>query len=80
MFELRAVLSASLSRVALRTVDPRPERTVRRAVTLVPGNGAEVISGPADGSSPAVADGRGGLRRSAQGRAGCRRRRARHGP
>ena len=54
LFEMKAVLSAVLSRVALRTVDPRPERPVRRAVTLVPGNGAEVISEPLHGvGSPA---------------------------
>jgi cytochrome P450 len=53
LFELKAVLSAVLSRVTLRTADPRPERLVRRAVTLVPGNGAEVISEPLqDVSSP----------------------------
>ncbi len=40
------MLSAVLSRVALRAADPRPERPVRRAVTLVPGNGAEVIVEP----------------------------------
>ena len=54
LFEMKAVLSAVLSRVALRTADPRPERPVRRAVTLVPGNGAEVISEPLHGvRSPA---------------------------
>ena len=52
MFELKAVLSAVLSRVDLRTADPTPGATVRRAVTLVPGNGAEVISEPLRGVRP----------------------------
>jgi cytochrome P450 len=52
LFELKAVLSAVLSRVTLRTSEPRPERLVRRAVTLVPGNGAEVISEPLTGVGP----------------------------
>jgi cytochrome P450 family 135 len=51
-FELKAVLSAILSRVDLRTADPRPERPVRRAVTIVPSNGAEVITEPRQGVRP----------------------------
>ena len=62
-FELKAVLSAIVSRVDLRTADPRPERPVRRAITIVPSNGAEVITEPLQGVRPAAAEWPRGLSR-----------------
>jgi cytochrome P450 len=46
LFEMKVVLSALVSRLALRPVDARPERLVRRAITLVPERGAQVIAEP----------------------------------
>ncbi|HEU0024599.1 MAG TPA: cytochrome P450 [Thermoleophilaceae bacterium] len=46
LFELKTVLAGVISRLALRPADPRPERLVRRAITLVPDRGAEVIAEP----------------------------------
>ena len=52
LFELKAVLSEIVSRVSLRPVDPRPERPVRRAITLVPEHGAEVTVEPLVAARP----------------------------
>jgi hypothetical protein len=37
------VLGAILRRVALRPVDPAPERTIRRAIVFAPSRGAEAV-------------------------------------
>jgi cytochrome P450 len=47
LFELKTVLAAVLSQVALHPADGRPERPIRRAITLVPSRGAEVLAPPA---------------------------------
>ena len=47
LFEMEAVLGAVLRAVDLRAVDPEPERTARRAITLVPGRGARALASPA---------------------------------
>jgi cytochrome P450 len=46
MFELKVVLSEIVRRLAVRPADPRPERPTRRAITLVPGRGAELVFEP----------------------------------
>ncbi len=43
LFELKTVLSAVVSEVSLRAAHPAPERVVRRAITLTPSRGAEVV-------------------------------------
>jgi cytochrome P450 family 135 len=43
-FEMKVVLQTLVSRLALRPVDARPEPRVRRAITLVPGRGGEVVA------------------------------------
>jgi cytochrome P450 family 135 len=43
LFEMRVVLRELVARVALRATDPRPERITRRAITLVPERGGEVV-------------------------------------
>jgi cytochrome P450 len=53
MFEMKAVLATLVTRLRLRPSDERPERVARRAITLVPNRGAEVIAEPVDGSRPA---------------------------
>jgi hypothetical protein len=40
------VLSTIARRITLRAADPEPERVVRRAITLTPSRGAEVIANP----------------------------------
>jgi cytochrome P450 len=44
VFEMKTVLSAIASRVALSPADAEPERVVRRAITLTPSRGAEVLA------------------------------------
>ena len=43
-FEMRTVLTTVVTRLALRPADERPERVGRRAITLVPNRGAEVVA------------------------------------
>jgi cytochrome P450 family 135 len=43
LFEMRVVLRELVSRLELRAADPRPERITRRAITLVPERGGEVV-------------------------------------
>jgi cytochrome P450 len=43
-FEMKVVLQAVVSQLELRATDPRPEPRVRRAITLVPGRGGEVVA------------------------------------
>jgi cytochrome P450 len=43
LFEMKAVLSTLVERVTLRAVDPAPEATKRRAITLGPARGATVL-------------------------------------
>jgi cytochrome P450 family 135 len=43
MFEMKAVLQAIVGRLSLRPARPEPERIRRRAITLVPDHGAEVL-------------------------------------
>jgi cytochrome P450 len=43
MFEMKAVLQAIVRRLTLRPARPEPERIRRRAITLVPDHGAEVL-------------------------------------
>jgi cytochrome P450 family 135 len=46
IFEMKAVLAAIARRVRLSAADPAPERVVRRAITLTPSCGAEVVAQP----------------------------------
>jgi cytochrome P450 family 135 len=50
-FEMRVVLREVVARLALRPADPRPERRARRAITLVPERGGEVIAEPLAGAA-----------------------------
>jgi cytochrome P450 len=43
VFEMKQVLSELIGRLELSAVDPAPERVRRRAITLTPGRGAEVL-------------------------------------
>jgi cytochrome P450 family 135 len=43
LFEMRVVLRELVARLDLRAADPRPERITRRAITLVPERGGEVV-------------------------------------
>jgi cytochrome P450 len=43
-FEMKVVLSEIVSRLDVRAADPRPERLVRRAITLVPERGGEIVA------------------------------------
>jgi cytochrome P450 len=43
LFEMRVVLRELVRRVELRAADPQPERITRRAITLVPERGGEVV-------------------------------------
>jgi cytochrome P450 len=43
LFEMRVVLRELVARLELRATDARPERIVRRAITLVPERGGEVV-------------------------------------
>ena len=43
-FEMKTVLATVVKRLRLRPVDERPERVGRRAITLVPNRGAEVVA------------------------------------
>jgi cytochrome P450 family 135 len=52
LFEMKTVLATLVTRLRLRPSDERPERVSRRAITLVPNRGAEVIAEPLDDSRP----------------------------
>jgi cytochrome P450 family 135 len=43
-FEMKTVLNTLVTRLRLQPVDQRPERVGRRAITLVPARGAEVVA------------------------------------
>jgi cytochrome P450 len=43
LFEMRVVLRELVARLELRAADSRPERITRRAITLVPERGGEVV-------------------------------------
>ena len=43
LFEMKVVLSAIVRRARLRPAEPQAERVVRRAITLTPSRGAEVV-------------------------------------
>jgi cytochrome P450 len=43
LFEMRVVLRELVQRLELRVADPRPERVTRRAITLVPERGGEIV-------------------------------------
>ena len=45
LFEMRVVLRELVHRLELRVADPRPERVTRRAITLVPERGGEIVAG-----------------------------------
>jgi cytochrome P450 len=59
VFEMKVVLAAIARRVELRPARPERERVVRRAITMTPNRGAEVIARPrvtaGQGSEQAVA-------------------------
>ncbi len=59
LFEMRVVLRELVARVELRAADARPERITRRAITLVPERGGEVVvsrrAARAAGRMPAAA-------------------------
>jgi cytochrome P450 len=44
LFEMRVVLRELVQRLELRVADPRPERVTRRAITLVPERGGEIVA------------------------------------
>jgi len=44
LFEMKVVLREVVTRLGLRARDPRPERITRRAITLVPERGGEVVA------------------------------------
>jgi cytochrome P450 len=46
MFEMKVVLATILSRARIRAARDKPERVARRAITLVPSRGAEVVLEP----------------------------------
>jgi cytochrome P450 family 135 len=50
VFEMKTVLSAVASRVQLRPAKPAREHVVRRAITLTPSRGAEVVAEPIERS------------------------------
>jgi len=52
VFEMKTVLSELAVSRRLRPVTPAPERVARRAITLTPSRGAQVIVEPLDGSAP----------------------------
>ncbi|HEY6781359.1 MAG TPA: cytochrome P450 [Thermoleophilaceae bacterium] len=52
-FEMKIVLQEVVKRLDLRPADARPEPRVRRAITLVPGRGGEVVAAPLE-RTPAV--------------------------
>jgi cytochrome P450 family 135 len=55
MFEMKVVLAAIARRVSLSSADPAPERIVRRAITLTPSRGAEVVARSLAGADDAPA-------------------------
>ena len=56
VFEMKCVLSAIARAVDLRPVRPEPERVVRRAITLTPNRGTEVVAAaPVRERAPAAA-------------------------
>jgi cytochrome P450 len=59
VFEMKTVLSAIARTVDLRAVRPEREQVVRRAITMTPNRGAEVVARPrvtvAPDTEPAVA-------------------------
>jgi cytochrome P450 len=54
-FEMRVVLRELVRRLELRTADERPERVTRRAITLVPERGGEVVVERVPARIPALA-------------------------
>jgi cytochrome P450 len=56
VFEMKAVLAAIARTVDLRAVTPDREHVVRRAITLTPNRGAEVIAGPRVGAERGPAE------------------------
>jgi cytochrome P450 len=44
LFEMKVVLQTVVAKLALRAAEPRSERPVRRAITLVPSRGAEIVA------------------------------------
>jgi cytochrome P450 len=44
LFEMRIVLQALATRMRVRPADPRPERFKRRAITVVPERGGEIVA------------------------------------
>ncbi len=50
LYEMKVILATILARARLRAASPVPERAVRRAITLIPAGGAQVVmSEPARG-------------------------------
>jgi cytochrome P450 len=54
-FEMRVVLRELVRRLELRASDERPERVTRRAITLVPDRGGEIVVERAPARVPALA-------------------------
>ena len=52
LFEMRVVLRELVARLDLRAADARPERITRRAITLVPERGGEVVVARRAASAP----------------------------
>jgi cytochrome P450 family 135 len=61
MFEMKTVLATLVTRLQLRPADEQPERVARRAITLVPNRGAEMIAEPLRGSRAATSAARAGV-------------------
>jgi cytochrome P450 family 135 len=55
LFEMRVVLRELVKRLELRASDERPERVTRRAITLVPDRGGEVVVERVPARVPALA-------------------------
>jgi cytochrome P450 family 135 len=55
LFEMKQVLSAVVSRLDLRASQPPSERISRRAITLTPGRGAEIVVEPLRARAPVSA-------------------------
>jgi cytochrome P450 len=55
LFEMKVVLRELVQRLELRAADPRPERVTRRAITLVPERGGEIVAERRRSTAPLAA-------------------------
>jgi cytochrome P450 len=52
LFEMKTVLEVLVRELDLSAADPGPEPVRRRAITLVPGRGAQAVVRPAPAGAP----------------------------